>query len=130
MATLEGGYDTCRPSDADGTRTARQATARRNLAAMVCTTHGVDFDRDTAAHPNVAAAAAEFRELADALGLNGPPPAVPVPAGPPPCGTDAAYHRHRRHNERVDDVCRKAHYDAEKKRKAVRGEAVEEQGWQ
>jgi hypothetical protein len=55
---------------ADGTV---RRSARKNLAAMVCASWGVDFEHDTAGDPNVLAAAAEFREVADALGLNGGP---------------------------------------------------------
>lgn len=33
----------------------------------------------------------------------------------PPCGTDAAYHRHRAHGEPIDDACREGHNAARRR---------------
>jgi hypothetical protein len=56
-----------------------------------------------------------------------PRPYVPRPPRPPqplqPCGTEAAYRRHNKHGEPIDEACRDARNEANRRRDKARREA-------
>jgi hypothetical protein len=79
-----------------------RANARANLAALVCSRHGIDVSGPVGRH-DIAAAAAEFAELSAMLGLEAAPDREPGTCRR--CGGSMALNRQIRRDKRTNGLC-------------------------